>query len=148
MSRMGGTGSAIQSIDIVKNEALEEAFQRKIREFKLKGIPSDVIFAYHGTPATNLDSILKDNFDLRKAKRQAYGPGIYFSEYPPTALHYSHPRRHLILCKILPGNQYKGGNMSWPGFQSKLVQPGKEDYSQMVIINESDQILPCSIIYL
>ena len=66
--RMGGTGSAIQSIDIVKNDALEEAFQRKIREFKLKGIPLDVIFAYHGTPATNLDSILKDNFDLRKAK--------------------------------------------------------------------------------
>lgn len=145
--RNKGLGS-IQSIDIVSNPTLTAAFEMKKSEFKRNNIPHKPIFAFHGTSAAVIDNILKTNFDVNMARRQAHGPGNYFSEYPSTALGYSNDGKHLIFCQILPGRQYKGGGNSWSGFDSKLVSPGANDVSQMVIIQDKNQILPYCVINL
>ena len=80
------------------------------------------------------------------ARRQAHGPGNYFSEYPDTSLGYG---AGLIFCSILPGREYLGPAMSWPEHHSKLVAPDTAaGYSQMVIIQDKDQILPHCVINL
>ena len=125
---------SIKSIDIVTNDNLTRAFEKKQEEFKsrnYKETSHEIIYAYHGT---NTEAISQ--------------PGIYFSEFPATALKYSSDQKTLIFCKILPGKQYKGPNMSWEGYDSKLVSPDKNDVSQMVIIQNKDQILPCGVIHL
>ena len=142
--------ASIKSIDIVTNETLIKAFEKKQEEFKArhcKKTSHEIIYAYHGTNPKVIDQILQENFDMNKALRQAHGRGNYFSEFPSTALNYSHDKKTLIFCKILPGKQYKGRNMTWEGHDSKLVDPDKNDVSQMVIIQNKDQILPCGVIH-
>ena len=143
--------ASIKSIDIVTNETLIKAFEKKQEEFKArhcKKTSHEIIYAYHGTNPKVIDQILQENFDMNKALRQAHGRGNYFSEFPATALNYSHDKKTLIFCKILPGKQYKGRNMTWEGHDSKLVDPDKNDVSQMVIIQNKDQILPCGVIHI
>ena len=120
-----GSGD-IKSIDIISNPLLEAAFERKQKEFKSKNVPHKFIFAYHGTNAAAIDSILRTNFDNagRMAHGNIHGPGNYFSEFPAKSLNYSNDGKHLIFCKILPGKQFKGSASSWPGYDSKLVSPG------------------------
>ena len=124
---------------IVSNPDLQEAFDKKQCLFRSKHILPNFIFAYHGTSSNVIDSILKNNFDMKFAKRQAHGPGNYFSEYPDTSLGYG---TGLIFCKILPGKEYNGSDHQWPGYQSKVVKQDKSGYSQMVIIQEKNQIIP------
>ena len=94
----------IVSIDIIENPALEAKFNAKQAEFKSKGIPSDPIFAFHGTAAQNIDSILSNNFSLDRVKVYAYGFGIYLSEQPEVSQGYSADCKSFILCKVLTGN--------------------------------------------
>ena len=139
----------IQSMDIVENSRMREEFERKRRAFREKGIPADPIYAYHGTKKDVIGTILQENFDVSKAVRQAHGRGNYFSEFPEKALGYSDDRKQLILCEILPGLSYDGPDYTWPNHNSKLVQPtGPEGYSQMVIIEDHNQILPVAVIHL
>ena len=51
----------ISSIDIVSNKTLEAAFEAKRRDFAAKGIPFNEVLAFHGTPAKNIDSIVRAN---------------------------------------------------------------------------------------
>ena len=79
--------------------------------------------------------------------RQVHGPGNYFSEYPQTALWYSDDKRALIVAKILPGKSYKGSGVSWLKYNSKLVQVRGGGYSEMVIIEDTSQILPVAVLH-
>ena len=144
--QMGGKNGTIKDVDVVQNHKLETAFENKRMKFKRENIPHEYIFAYHGTKSSVIDNIMKENFDSTKAQRQLHGPGNYFSEYPNTALGYSDDKKHLIFCKVLPGRQYKGAEKTWSGFDSKLVKPNLEDYSEMVIIQDKDQILPICVL--
>ena len=76
------------------------------------------------------------------------GRGNYFSEFPEKARTYSDDRKQLILCEILPGLSYSGPDLTWPSHNSKLVKPGAEGYSRMVIIEDHHQILPVAVIHL
>ena len=145
----------IDFVDIVSNPSLESMFNRKQEEFTSKGIPNKVIFAYHGTKTSSINNIIENNFDLSKARRSQHGVGNYFSEYPDVALQYSDQRNKIILCKLLPGRQYRGYNCDWPYHDSKLVNPSmtsgnqsQNNISEMVIIKNSRQILPFCIIHL
>ena len=138
----------IKSITIVNNPTLHAAFEKKQKSFMSQNIPANIIFAYHGTTtdSTVIDNILQTNFDMKYARRQAHGPGNYFSEYPDTSLGYG---AGLIFCSILSGKEYKGSGMTWPGYNSKVVLPDPAaGYSQMVIIQDKDQILPQCVIHL
>merc|ERR1712228_544883 len=103
----------IKSMTIVQNPVLQTAFYQKQATFKANKISSKAIFAYHGTSSQVTDSILKNNFDLAFAQRQAHGRGNYFSEYPDVSLGYG---PGLIFCHILPGKEYVGNNHDWPGY--------------------------------
>ena len=139
----------IKSMTIVINPALQSAFDNKQKSFRSQNIPSTSIFAYHGTTTDSnvIDNILKNNFDMSFARhRQAHGPGNYFSEYPNISLGYG---AGLIFCSILPGQEWRGGAMTWPGYHSKVVAPDTAaGYSQMVIIQDKDQILPLCVMHL
>ena len=74
----GQRGRAITSIDFVYNAELQKKFDGKKAEFNQKKIPDKVVFAYHGTPPANIDSILKSNLNTRS--REVHGKGYYFSE--------------------------------------------------------------------
>merc|ERR1712025_455094 len=130
------------------NRKLAEAFEAKKKYFVEKDIPANPIYAYHGTksdPAV-LNSIVDNNFDMKYAKRQAHGAGHYFSEFPDVSLGYG---PGLIFCQLLSGKEYKGTNLTWPGFDSKVVLPSPgTGHSQMVIITDSAQILPLCLIHL
>ena len=145
----------ITSIDIVINKDLEGKFEATKRCFKHEGIPDNEILAYHGTDPANIDSILKDNLQLVHAKRQVYGRGNYFSEFPSVSLRYG---KGLLLCRILPGNEFVDStpNINIPeGYNSKKVRPQQDNpvasvsnlSGEMIIIENSDQILPFFVIH-
>ena len=88
MSQTGKTNVKVKSLTVVQNPKLKTAFDAKMAEFLRNSVPADPVFAYHGTKSdeSTLSGILKDNFDMKYAKRQAHGPGHYFSEYPDVSL--------------------------------------------------------------
>ena len=152
----------MKSITVIQIPKLQAAFENKRKNFLAEGIPADYIYAFHGTKndPTVMDNILQNNFDMNYAKRQAHGPGHYFSEFPDVSLGYG---PGLIFCQLLSGKEYNGSNHSWTGFNSKVtpkylillinlskvVQPAAgTGHSQMVIIEDSDQILPLCVINL
>ena len=88
MSQTGKANVKVKSLTVVQNPKLQQAFDAKMATFLSNSIPGDPVFAYHGTKSdeATLNSILMDNFDMKYAKRQAHGPGHYFSEYPDVSL--------------------------------------------------------------
>jgi hypothetical protein len=144
--------ATITSIDIVINKNLEDKFEATRQKFKSQGIPDKEILAYHGTASTNIPSILKTNLQLSFAQRQKYGKGNYFSEYPAISLYYGDG---LLLCRILPGKEYVDSTICDipAGYNSKKVllrnpagTAATNVSGEMIIIENSDQILPFYII--
>ena len=139
-SKQAGVKYKIKSINIVYNRVLEDTFTAKKQEFKQFRIKDDEIFAFHGTAIENVDNILKENLQLRYARRQAYGPGNYFSEFPDISLGYG---QGLILFRVLPGVEYSGSSLDIPaGSNSKKVNGDPEGFGAMLIIKDSAQFLP------
>ncbi|XP_046847639.1 uncharacterized protein LOC124441242 [Xenia sp. Carnegie-2017] len=150
----------ITAIDIVVNKDLEEKFEETKKKFRNEGIPDKEILAYHGTDKKNIDSILKNNLQLNFARRQAYGRGNYFSEFPEVSIGYGDG---LLLCRILPGKEYE--DSSQHGIPSsynskKVVRQGfrgrgasvvasvsSNNSGDIIIIENSDQILPFFVIH-
>ena len=166
--RMAATGkpplpqhqATISSIDIVINKDLEDKFEATRKTFKSQGIPDTEILAYHGTDKKNIDSILTSNLQLSYARRQAHGKGNYFSEFPSVSLGYGDG---LLLCRILPGKEFVDASDSNipDGHNSKKVLLGGQSANstgaattvtanasgEMIIIENSDQILPFFVIH-
>ena len=119
MLQQRGSVQAVKSVTVIQNSKLLQAFEAKKRDFQTKRIPADPIYAYHGTrkDPTIMDSILRNNFDMSYAQRQAHGPGNYFSEFPDVSLGYG---PGLIFCQLLSGNEYPGPGMKWPLHHSKV----------------------------
>lgn len=110
------------------------------------------LFVFHGTMEDNLIGIVKSNFLIEatptsgRQKRNAFGTGFYFSESPSKALQYGNA---LIVCKVLLGNcqelpSDRDARQEIPGhFDSRSIRNGR-----IIIVKNSDQILPYSIITL
>jgi len=136
---------SIKSIKYIENENLRGRFNSCKSYFLSRGIPNGERLAFHGTSA-NLDSIIKDNLQLSRCKRFAFGKGIYFSEFPETSQIYG---KHLLLFRVMLGNPYHGHELTIPEqFQSKIVRPNQEGKASMIIIDKEEQILPAFIIEL
>ena len=59
------------------------------------------LLLFHGTPQRNIDSIIRNNFDLSiRANGRALGDGVYFSEQPEVSLGYGFPCEW---CNIMHG---------------------------------------------
>ena len=151
---LGPHEATITSIDVVVNKDLERKFEATRQLFRSRRIPDQEILAYHGTASANIASIVKTNLQLSYARRQAYGRGNYFSEFPRVSLAYGDG---LLLCRVLPGKEYvdSGGGNIPPGYNSKKVLLGGQAAGaavanasgEMVIVENSDQILPCFVIH-
>ena len=94
-----------------------------------KGFGNEV-YAFHGTPSRNLDSILTNNLDLSKSKS---GPGVWLSEFPAVSRGYGDA---LILFRLLQGQV---------GVDCRIVQPDKDNYTVETILQNPDQCLPCYV---
>ena len=83
----------IKSIDVVKNKKLRENFEAKKAELaRSSGTNVKSLLLFHGTPQRNIDSIIRNNFDLSiRANGRALGDGVYFSEQPEVSVGYSFP---------------------------------------------------------
>ena len=157
--------ATISSIDIVINKDLEDKFEATKKLFKRQGIPDKEVLAYHGTDKANIQNILKSNLQLSYAKRQAYGKGNYFSEFPAISLGYGDG---LLLCRILPGKEFvdsSGSNIPADYNSKKVLLQGhrtsairqlrasaaaasaSNESGEIIIIENSDQILPFFVIH-
>ncbi|XP_046849228.1 NFX1-type zinc finger-containing protein 1-like [Xenia sp. Carnegie-2017] len=141
----------ITAIDIVVNKDLEQRFEATKKKFRDVGIPDNEILAYHGTDKNNIPSILQNNLQLSFARRQLYGEGNYFSEFPEVSIGYGDG---LLLCRILPGKEFvDSSSANVPsGFNSKKVLLGKLNPAtracgKIIIIENSDQILPFFVVH-
>ena len=136
----------IESIDIVYNSSLQKKFDKKKVEFfkKYKGkVESNEVLAFHGTRKCNMESILKENLQMKYAVGQAHGPGIYFSEFPDTSLGYGDGG--LLLFRVLPGKEFKDHGNKPDGFDSKKVGGNVEGFGDMLIIEKSEQFVPYAV---
>jgi hypothetical protein len=145
LKRSGGPITEIESIDIVFNKKLQEAFDRKKLKFKKEKIPEKEVYAFHGTARQNVANILKENLQLSFARRQAHGPGNYFSEFPDTSMGYGDS---LILFRVLPGKEFCGSSVKPPDFNSKKVGGNAEGFGDMLIIEDSSQFVPFAVYHL
>ena len=121
------------------------------------------ILAWHGTKENNIDSIVKNNFDLNRISQSSgdygfYGKGIYFSEFARISSGYDRTHCKLLLCRVLLGKQYNvqthnGSMVGSPlmrGYDSHVVNYNYllgQKYGQEVVIFNCDQILPCYIVH-
>ena len=119
-SQQSGLRRKVKSVDVILNPTLGAAFEKKKNEFKRKGTNCNPIYAYHGTNDNVIDDILKKNFDIKFAKRQAHGKGHYFSEYPEVSLGYGPA---LIFCELLTGKEYRGSDNEWKKHGDSKVGP-------------------------
>ena len=141
----------IESIDYYVKPDLVRKFRAKKSYFEScygKGDDSKYVFAFHGTDRDNIDSIVRDNFQLEYCKRSMYGKGIYLSEFVDVTLPFG---RSLLLCKVLPGKSLDVSNSAWdsaivPNFNSHRVKADAEGYGWALVIDDPDQILPCYVI--
>ena len=114
-------------------QALLDVFNQTKTEFLMSGFPAEEVFMFHGTKDANIDSILINNFSLTRCAGQAYGNGIYFSEFPTVGLGYG----TLILCRVLVGRVEVKQRGFYPSFTQ--VQWGAEYRSNLVCEYSGDQ---------
>lgn len=147
-------------IDYIKNVNLEKVFEATKKSFQSSGIPAGEKLMFHGTHVDNLDKILAFNFDpvanpVSRKKRQMFGQGIYFSEYPHVSINYG----TLILCRTIPGKVEDVGKVSGTSLEDTIIPDGFQSrcVSELVfgrvsslihIIKTSNQVLPFCVIRL
>ncbi len=135
----------IESIDYVWNERLEQKFEMKRMRLLQDGHPAEEMLLFHGTRAQNVQSIIRNNFDTALSRRQAYGPGIYFSEVPAMSFGYGEA---LILCRVLTGRVQKGRKVpaqfdpaQYDSYQALEVD-GVSGVAYVHVVGDPDQVLP------
>ena len=145
----------IKSITYYSNPVLEKKFNDKADAFKKAGRSDECIFGFHGTAATSVDEIMKNNFRIDLISQNTgnpgqYGSGIYFSEVPKVCFHYG---ESLLLCKVLLGKccdvtamtDVKGKQLI-SGYDSHGAYPTSDGNFKIIVIGDKDQILPCYLI--
>ena len=145
----------IKSITYYSNPVLKKKFNDKADAFKKAGRNDECIFGFHGTAATNVDEIMKNNFRIDLISKNTgnpgqYGSGIYFSEVPEVCFHYGNS---LLLCKVLLGEcrdvtamkDVKGKPLTH-GYDSHGAYPTSDGNFKIIVIGDKDQILPCYLI--
>merc|ERR1719342_140266 len=125
----------ISSIDLVTNRKLQEKFEEKKMALSNKNKDVQCLLLFHGTPQSNIISILKNNFNLSIITNgRAYGHGVYFSECPEVSLGYSRDRGSLILCQVLRTKK------------CKEVQKDASNRFWAIVVPDTDLILPKYVI--
>ncbi|KAK2717314.1 uncharacterized protein LOC136038407 [Artemia franciscana] len=152
------TSRNVEEVTLNTNRDIETGFQAKQEEFMRmygeEAPEAKAILAFHGTPTmTNIDNILKSNFDDRYIVKYDYGFGHYFSEFPDVALRYAGETNALILCLILPGKSHDFPEGSKPssvadGYNSNRIEADKMGRGREIVIPNPAQIFPRYVVHL
>ena len=142
----------VKRVDIFMNAVLKQKFDAKLAEFSKKYGDKDeskILYLFHGTKSPGIvENIMNNNFN--KSSQGWFGPGVYFSEFPSYTFGYG-GENHLILSKVLPGKLYTCTEIKniplKQGYDSHGGVPAGDRFSEIVIFN-TDQILPCYVIYI
>lgn len=156
--RLGQTNMEVICVDFYKNPTLIEKFeamQEKMKATYPDQEESKHILAFHGTEIKNIESIVTENFDIKKLSSSSgdsgwYGAGIYFSEFPDISFQYGSMGK-LLLCKVLPGKTFiceerMDGQSLQTGYDSHGYGPDKQGRCKELVIFNQEQILPCYVV--
>ena len=156
LSRTAGGQTKLTKVEYVVNPRLVRDFDAQKAEFARKGLPTDVVLAFHGTKSRQVvDDILKDNFNpafIGSATDAGfYGKGFYFSEFAETSLAYG-GNQNMLLCRLLPGktfdvNHRMDGQSIKQGYNSHRVAKNSQGYGNELVIDNPRQILPCYVLH-
>ncbi|KAG6840480.1 hypothetical protein C0991_006464 [Blastosporella zonata] len=138
----------------VVNYELEKRFEQardKLQE--LMGEPSQELQLFHGTPATNIDSILKGGFRIGGvgghplSHGAALGCGIYLAADAATSIGYAAGGNKIFACRVIPG-RITSNMMARP---PPSIEPGKERFecysaNRVYVHRYSSLVLPCYMI--
>ena len=99
--------NSVQSVEHISNPKTLEKYNAKKQAFKEAGKVNGEkkvreMLLFHGTNAANIDSILKEGFNINfdpthKKKLQLYGRGVYLAEHPEMAFNYGNI---ILVCKV------------------------------------------------
>ena len=136
-------------MEIIRSPPLETAYSRQKEAFEMNNISTKEIYAYHkcSLPSEDKTELINHNLQVENATGFTFGRGIYFSEYPDIELGLI--GSGLLMCKVMPGNEYldKSYRLIPPNYDSKRVL-ASEGREEILIIENSSQILPCYFITL
>eukprot|EP01114_Cavostelium_apophysatum_P021747 TRINITY_DN7671_c0_g1_i1.p1 TRINITY_DN7671_c0_g1~~TRINITY_DN7671_c0_g1_i1.p1 ORF type:complete len:605 (+),score=132.91 TRINITY_DN7671_c0_g1_i1:31-1845(+) len=148
-----GSKYEVTKVEYIVNPLLYRKFQArrlKLAE-NMEWQDTKPILCFHGTNDKNIDSIVKNNFDMERIGKNTgnmgvFGKGIYFSESPSYSMGYVGGGTRIMLCQVLIGRSYKtGGCMGaslQKGYDSHISTCGNE-----IVIYDVDSILPSYIVH-
>ena len=142
----------IDCVDMYVNPTLEKIFLAKKKHFEeTRGKEyAKELLLFHGTPMTDPEPIMRNNFSLDSVKRTVFGFGIYFSDFPEMSMVYA-KGGSLIMARVLTGRQAAAHQCPTMAankgaicreHDTHSVFPQKDKYSSAVVIQDVDQILP------
>jgi len=131
--RAGGRAESIVSVEYHLNPELEARWLAKRAEYDRQYGRGGhtILYAFHGTPESNVEPILRGGFDLSHVGSTTcqglYGAAIYLSELARHAALYNGGSNRLIVCKVLVGRPFVSylveGRSLEPGFTSHVSGP-------------------------
>ena len=140
---------SITSIEVIRSPPLETAYSRQKEAFEMQQIPTAEVYVYHKCEINAEDKlqIINNNLNVENTDGYRFGRGIYFTEYPD--LRIGNSDSGLLLCKLMPGyeNLDKSYRLIPENYNSKRVL-ASEGSEEILIVENSSQILPCYFIYL
>jgi len=108
----GGTGTVVSAWS-VDNPLLAWRQRKFIRDFKAKtGTDADELRGFHGSPNTNMISIMENGFDTRRRAGQAFGAGEYFAKNPDVSKGYCRDGSYMLICRLCLGTQAQDGELA------------------------------------
>ena len=121
----------IKTVGIVVNREANRTYEDRKLACKNGGVKFEEVYAYHGTPASNVDSIVKTNLDPKRSRFGAHGKGCYFSEYPEVSHGYTQSCMFIFRVILVKGKY-------------KEVSPDQHNggYCQMLVIDDNSYFKP------
>ena len=128
---------SITSVGIIVNKTCDHDYEKKKDELRTLKDEFQEVFAYHATKPENIDSIIKNNLDPKKAGSAhgtAHGKGVYFSEHPQFSFKYGN--KAMLVFKLL---LVKG--------HFKDVAPDEKGFCQQLVLNDTSMFKPQYVLY-
>lgn len=139
----------VEFVEVLQNPRSESAFNRQKEAFEMMGIPTKQFLAYHNASVTTAEMkhIFRNNLRVQNASGFTNGRGVYFSENPDPEV--ARSTAGILVCKIMPGREYfdKSYRLIPDSYHSKRV-PAQAGKDEIIIIENSSQILPAYVIHL
>ena len=131
--RAGGRAERIASVEYHLNPEQEARWHAKRAEYDRQYGRGGhtILYAFHGTPEKNVESILRGGFDLSyvgsTTDQGLFGAAIYLSELASHAALYNAGSGRLLVCKVLVGRPFVSylveGCSLEPGFTCHVSGP-------------------------